>query len=64
MQRGVKLDALCATAASNEALEQALSGIHNMALAEQREALARLRRATVQSAADPDRVATGIGASD
>jgi proline iminopeptidase len=47
---------LCATAASNEALERALSGIHAMASAEQREALARLRQGTVQSAEDLDRV--------
>lgn len=47
---------LCATAASNEALEQALSGMHDIASAEQREALARLRQGTVRSAEDLDRV--------
>jgi proline iminopeptidase len=47
---------LCATAASNYALEQALSGMHDMASAEQREALARLRQGTVRSAEDLDRV--------
>jgi proline iminopeptidase len=47
---------LCATMASNEALEKALSGMHDMATAEQREALARLRQGTVQSAEDLDRV--------
>jgi proline iminopeptidase len=47
---------LCATMASNEALEKALSGMHDMATAEQCEALARLRQGTVQSAEDLDRV--------
>src|SRR5262245_37919796 len=46
----------CATTASNEALEQALSGMHDMSSADQREALARLRYGTVRSAADLDRV--------
>ena len=47
---------LCATAASNEALERALSGMHDMSSPEQREALARLRHGTVQSPEDLDRV--------
>jgi proline iminopeptidase len=46
----------CATLASNDALERALSGMHDMASAEQREALTRLRHGTVRSAADLDRV--------
>ena len=46
----------CATAASNEALERALSGMHDLSSAEQREALARLRNGTVESAADLDHV--------
>ena len=46
----------CATAASNEALERALSGMHDLSSTEQREALARLRHGTVQSAEDLDRV--------
>ena len=41
---------------SNEALERALPGMHDMSSAEQREALTRLRHGTVQSAADLDRV--------
>jgi proline iminopeptidase len=44
----------CATAASNEALERALDGMHDLSSPEQREALARLRNGTVQSAADLD----------
>ena len=46
----------CATTASNEALERALSGMHDLSSPEQREALARLRHGTVQSAADLDLV--------
>jgi proline iminopeptidase len=46
----------CATTASNDALERALSGMHDIASAEQREALARLRHGTVESAEDLDRV--------
>jgi proline iminopeptidase len=46
----------CATAASNEALERGLCRLHDIASAEQREALARLRHGTVQSAEDLDRV--------
>jgi len=46
----------CATTASNEALERALSGMHDLASAEQREALARLRQGTVRSAEDLERV--------
>ena len=46
----------CATAASNEAFERALCGMHDLSSAEQREALARLRNGTVQSAEDLDRV--------
>jgi proline iminopeptidase len=46
----------CATAASNDALERALSGIHDMSSPEQRAALTRLRDGTVQSAEDLDRV--------
>lgn len=46
----------CATAASNEALESALSAMHDMSSAEQREALARLRQGTVRSAEDLERV--------
>jgi proline iminopeptidase len=44
----------CATAASNEALERALDGMHDLSSPEQREALARLRNGTVQSPADLD----------
>ena len=46
----------CATAASNEALERGLSRLHDIASPEQREALARLRHGTVESAEDLDRV--------
>ena len=46
----------CATAASNEALERALDGMHELSSPEQREALARLRNGIVQSPADLDRV--------
>ena len=46
----------CATAASNEALDRALDGMHDLASPEQREALARLRNGTVQSPADLERV--------
>jgi proline iminopeptidase len=46
----------CATTASNDALERALSGMHDMSSPEQREALARLRNGTVQSPEDLDRV--------
>src|SRR5580698_9523798 len=46
----------CATAASNEALEKALDGMHDLSSPAQREALARLRNGTVQSPADLDRV--------
>jgi proline iminopeptidase len=46
----------CATAASNDALKRALSGMHDMSSAEQREALARLRHGTVESTEDLDRV--------
>jgi proline iminopeptidase len=46
----------CATLASNEALEHALAGMHEMSSVEQREALARLRHGTVQSPADLDRI--------
>jgi len=46
----------CATAASNEALDRALDGMHELSSPEQREALARLRNGTVQSPADLDRV--------
>jgi proline iminopeptidase len=46
----------CATAASNEALERALDGMHDLSSPEQREALARLRNGTVESPADLDRV--------
>ncbi len=46
----------CATTASNDALERALAAMHDMSSADQREALARLRHGTVQSAADLDRV--------
>ena len=46
----------CATLASNEALERAFSGMHDMSSAEQRQALSRLRHGTVQSAADLDRI--------
>jgi proline iminopeptidase len=46
----------CATTASNEALERALSGMHDLSTPEQREALARLRHGTVQSGEDLDRV--------
>ena len=46
----------CATTASNEALERALDGMHDLSSAEQREALKRLRDGTVQSPADLDRV--------
>lgn len=50
----------CATAASNEALERALSGMHDLSSPEQREALARLRHGTVQSAEDLDRVFSAL----
>jgi proline iminopeptidase len=46
----------CATMASNEALERALSGMHDMSSPDEREALARLRRGTVRSAEDLDRI--------
>jgi len=46
----------CATAASNEALERALSGMHDMSSPDEREALARLRCGTIQSIEDLDRV--------
>jgi len=46
----------CATAASNEALERALSGMHDLSSLEQREALANLRQGTVRSAEDLDHV--------
>lgn len=46
----------CATAASNEALDRALDGMHELSSPEQREALARLRNGTVESPADLDRV--------
>jgi proline iminopeptidase len=46
----------CATAASNEALDRALDGMHDLSSPEQREALARLRNGTVESPADLDRV--------
>jgi proline iminopeptidase len=46
----------CATAASNDALERALAGMHDLSSPEQREALSRLRHGTVQSAEDLDRV--------
>lgn len=46
----------CATAASDDALERALSGMHDLSPPEQRKALARLRNGTVQSAEDLDRV--------
>lgn len=46
----------CATAASNEALDRALDGMHELSTPEQREALARLRDGTVQSPADLDAV--------
>jgi proline iminopeptidase len=44
----------CATAASNEALNHALDGMHALSTPEQREALARLREGTIQSPADLD----------
>jgi proline iminopeptidase len=46
----------CATTASNDALERALSAMHDMSSSDQREALARLRHGTVESAADLDHV--------
>ncbi len=46
----------CATTASNHALERALAGMHDLSSPDQREALARLRHGTVQSAEDLDRV--------
>jgi proline iminopeptidase len=46
----------CATTASNEALEHAFSGIHDVASPEQCEALARLREGKVKSAEDLDRI--------
>jgi len=46
----------CATTASNEALERALSGMHDLSSPEQREALARLRDGSVRSPEDLDRV--------
>jgi proline iminopeptidase len=46
----------CATTASNEALERALSGMHDLSSPEQRKALARLRHGEVQSAEDLDRI--------
>jgi len=46
----------CATAASNDALERALSDMHDMSSPEQRDALARLRNGTVQSAEDLDHI--------
>lgn len=46
----------CATTASNETLERALSGMHDLSSPEQREALARLRDGSVRSPEDLDRV--------
>lgn len=46
----------CATAASNEALNRALDGMHELSSPDQREALARLRNGTVRSTADLDSV--------
>ena len=43
----------CATTASNEALERGLARLHDIASPEQRDALARLRTGTVQSAKKP-----------
>lgn len=51
---------LCATTASNEALERGLSRLHDIASPEQRDALARLRTGTVRSAQDLEHVFTAL----